>query len=63
MKTTKLIYPLALTVALALNFTVRAAGDADTLPPIFNGKDFTGWKCRTQSVLEGGRRRHRGRKR
>jgi hypothetical protein len=44
MKLTKLIHPLALTLALALNFTARAAGDADNLPPIFNGKDLTGWK-------------------
>jgi Domain of Unknown Function (DUF1080) len=44
MKTTKHIYPLALAVAFALNFAVRAAGAADTLPSIFNGKDFTGWK-------------------
>jgi hypothetical protein len=44
MKTTKLIYPLALAVACALNFTIHAAGAADTLPAIFNGKDFTGWK-------------------
>ncbi len=44
MKTTILIYPLALAVACALNFTIHAAGAADTLPAIFNGKDFTGWK-------------------
>lgn len=44
MKTTKLIHPLALAVALALNFTVRAAGDADNLSPMFNGQDLTGWK-------------------
>jgi hypothetical protein len=44
MKTTKLIYFLALTVAFALNFTIHAAGAADSLPAIFNGKDFTGWK-------------------
>ncbi len=43
MKIAKIIYPLALAVAFALNFTVRAAGAADTLPPIFNEKDFTGW--------------------
>lgn len=44
MKTTKLIYPLALAAALALNVNARAAADADNLLPIFNGKDFTGWK-------------------
>ena len=44
MKTTKLIHPLALAAALALNFTAGAGGDADSLQPIFNGKDFTGWK-------------------
>ncbi len=44
MKIKNLIHPLALAVALALNSTAQAAGDADNLPPIFNGKDFTGWK-------------------
>jgi Domain of Unknown Function (DUF1080) len=44
MKTTKLVYSLALTAAFVLNFTGRAAGAAASLPPIFNGKDFTGWK-------------------
>ena len=44
MKITKFIYLLALAAALALNITALAAGDADNLPPIFNGKDFTGWK-------------------
>ena len=44
MKNTKSIHLLALAVALSLNFTVRAAGDADNLPSIFNGKDLTGWK-------------------
>ena len=44
MKTTKLIYSLALTVTFALNFTIHAAGAAESLPAIFNGKDFTGWK-------------------
>lgn len=44
MKTTKLIYPLALAAALALNVTVRAADAAVSLSSIFNGKDFTGWK-------------------
>ncbi|MBP9900337.1 MAG: DUF1080 domain-containing protein [Verrucomicrobiota bacterium] len=44
MKTVKLIHPLALAAVLALNYHARAAGDADNLPPIFNGQDFTGWK-------------------
>ena len=44
MKITKLIQPLALAVAFALNPNARAAEAAVNLPPIFNGKDFTGWK-------------------
>ena len=36
--------PLTLAVALALNSTAHAAGDADNLPSIFNGQDFVGWK-------------------
>jgi len=44
MKTTQLLFPLALAAGLALNFSASAAGDADNLSPIFNGQDLSGWK-------------------
>ena len=44
MNTRNLVYTLALAFILALNCNAHAAGEADNLTPIFNGKDLTGWK-------------------
>jgi hypothetical protein len=45
----RLCLPLALAAALA----VPAAGDPATPTPLFNGKDFTGWKAFGRAVKDG----------